>query len=1005
MQMGKIFKSLFSTGTVEGSAEIAKATFELADALEKPEIRKLAPLIQQGGSLLEVLNSPLAELAESTLPFVKIATGLLKFALKVTKKQPTLAQTIALVSQAAYLESFKVKFLDVPQYRERLKRQGNKPASALTTQELQRLDDLELSDRQAQAALLFFQDSTLAKAYNAILIARLQELGAKPEAAQKLAKQVAQDTNRYMDAALAEMGEDVQRLREWYRGKSREEFEKYLSIDTYLEEQIKPRPSEPVFNESFTFRQIYVPLKAQRLKPDGEPDQTPPIAIEDWARQALNDDRQQDKVLFIQGNPGRGKSVFCRMFADWVRQHEHPRWTPILIRLRDVRSLAKDFEETLRKAVDRDFADNDPGWLTDRNLRFVFLLDGFDELLMEGRTSGGLEDFLRQVGRFQESCAQNSEKRHRVIITGRSLSLQSVERLMPPNLARVELLPMDDELQAQWLGQWSQLVHTNTAYLTSILQDERLPDRVRELSREPLLLYLLAAMHRDGELSVEMFEAAEGTNAKVLIYEKTLNWVLTKQRPELLNRDLTELETDGLRRILAEAGLCVVQSGGECAAIAMIEERLKGDDTARSLLEQAQTRLSESPLRNALAAFYMQPGRKGSGSVEFAHKSFSEFLCAERLKEAIEDWSTQIEVKRQQQDLIPDSAIAQQIYDLLGYGGLTPEIVEYLMALLTRSPEFNPVRLFKRLENFYLRWCDGELIDAPPENLPQKKMRLLKEQLKDSGKAIGLRQVDVYAGLNVMILLLELNRYGRSREDLKEAIVFYPCGLSNTTEFQAERLLKVIGYSYCVSTTAFRSIAGTFLSNINLSDADLSSANLSGVNLSSVNLSGAILASADLTNANLSHADLFRANLISADLSYANLQSADLSGALLYDAKLYGSNLSHANLSDATLNYANLRSTILQKANLHGASLDGANLDSSNLRNANFRSAGLRSADLGGADLGGANLRKADLSGANLSDTNLKEIFWDEGTEWDEVRGLMMWSRIPEALKQQLDLE
>jgi hypothetical protein len=46
------------------------------------------------------------------------------------------------------------------------------------------------------------------------------------------------------------------------------------------------------------------------------------------------------------------------MFADWVRQHEHPRWTPILIRLRDIRTMEKDFEETLRKAVDRDFARN-----------------------------------------------------------------------------------------------------------------------------------------------------------------------------------------------------------------------------------------------------------------------------------------------------------------------------------------------------------------------------------------------------------------------------------------------------------------------------------------------------------------------------------------------------------------------------------------------------------------------------------------------------------------------
>jgi hypothetical protein len=42
--------------------------------------------------------------------------------------------------------------------------------------------------------------------------------------------------------------------------------------------------------------------------------------------------------------------------------------------------------------------------LTDRNLRFLFLLDGFDELLMEGRTSGGLEEFLKQVGSFRKAA-------------------------------------------------------------------------------------------------------------------------------------------------------------------------------------------------------------------------------------------------------------------------------------------------------------------------------------------------------------------------------------------------------------------------------------------------------------------------------------------------------------------------------------------------------------------------------------------------------------------------
>jgi hypothetical protein len=938
-------KDLFSTDTVTSGIDAANAVFGLAEALQDAEIQKIAPQVARVASLLDVLNSPLARLAESTLPFVSIATGLLKFYLETTQTEPTLAQSVALVSQAAYLESFRAILAGLRNREELLKKIGQEPASEMVQRQIRQLGELEIDEKEARRAIAFFHESKLAKAFNEVLTARLTELGIKPEAAVQIAERVARSTDEHMLPTLINAGESVKRLVDWYRLGGREVFEKYFSIDSYLSERIQPRPLEQVFNEKFSFRDIYVPLKAQPIQKNGEPDlEQPPVQIEQWARQLLNDGEKGDRVLFIQGGPGRGKSVFCRMFADWVRQHEHPRWTPILIRLRDVRTLEKDFEETLRKAVDRDFAENDPGWLTDRNIRFLFLLDGFDELLMEGRTSGGLEEFLRQVGRFQESCAHNSEKGHRILITGRSLSLQSIERLMPPNLERVELLPMDDELQTQWLAQWGKLINADPTHLREILHDPRLPDRVHELTREPLLLYLLAAMHRDGELRLEMFEAASEASAKVLIYQKTLDWVLTKQRPELLNRDLTELETEGLRRILAEAGLCVVQSGGESAAIAMIEERLKSDDNAKSLLEAAQTRLQDSPLRNALSAFYMESGRKGSGFVEFTHKSFSEFLCAERLKEAIEDWSRGGD--RRREFYVPTEQMDWEIYDLLGYGGLTPEIVEYLMALLTTSTEFDPVRLFHRLENFYLRWCNGEFIDAPPENLPQKKMRFLKQQVQGLHCLLGQRQIDVYAGLNTIILLLEINRHAQSDDVLKEEISLQLCGQIDSVDFDRLRFLRIIGYSSCAGGATFTNVVGSYLKSVNLSFIDLSRVYLKGANLS---------------YANLSRSDRNGANFSSANLSFANLSRVDLSRA-----NLRAANLSHADLSDGSY-----------------------------LTQANFFSANLSHANLSGADLSGADLRYA----------NLENVYWDEDTNWERVKGLETVANLPEDLKEQLGLK
>jgi hypothetical protein len=282
------------------------------------------------------------------------------------------------------------------------------------------------------------------------------------------------------------------------------------------------------------------------------------------------------------------------------------------------------------------------------------------------------------------------------------------------------------------------------------------------------------------------------------------------------------------------------------------------------------------------------------------------------------------------------------------------------------------VQLFKRLENFYLRWCDGEFIDALQDNYPQKKMGQLQRQ----GIKTGLRQVDVYAGLNVMILLLELHRYARSKNDLKNEIAFYPCGHPNTEGFGETRdqLLRIIGYSCCISFGFFLGTVGSFLSGADLSGADLSDANLRGANLSG----------ADLSGANLGDANLSDTNLRGADLRGADLRGANLKSAFLRSTFLCRADLTSANLTSADLRSANLRSAFLTSANL--------------------TSANLRSAFLSGADLRGADLSDAFLSNAFISQPYFGEIIWDEETKWGEVRGLETAKNVPEALKQQLGL-
>ncbi|NES65033.1 MAG: pentapeptide repeat-containing protein, partial [Okeania sp. SIO2D1] len=160
----------------------------------------------------------------------------------------------------------------------------------------------------------------------------------------------------------------------------------------------------------------------------------------------------------------------------------------------------------------------------------------------------------------------------------------------------------------------------------------------------------------------------------------------------------------------------------------------------------------------------------------------------------------------------------------------------------------------------------------------------------------GQRRVDIYTGLNVMILLFELHRYGQSQEGLREQLHFYPCGKPDSEDFEETRLLRIIGYSQCLGyiqcpgNNAFGEIVGSFLRDANLSCADLSHASLFLTNLCFADLRNTKLVLANLSCANLRDADLRYANLshailLSADLSGANLCFADLSGTNLSDAK------------------------------------------------------------------------------------------------------------------------
>ena len=482
-----------------------------------------------------------------------------------------------------------------------------------------------------------------------------------------------------------------------------------------------------------------------------------------------------------------------------------------------------------------------------------------------------------------------------------------------------------------------------------------------------------------------MFAGSRGIRAKIRVYDESVQWVLERQRQELDER-ISGLETEDLRQVLQEAALCVVQSGNETAKLTMLKSRFTDSaNPVAELLKQAQTETEKTEgeaLNNLLTAFYLKPGEGDrSGSVEFAHKSFGEFLFAERLRCAFEDW---VEVDKRGRFRLNDSETTKQIYDLLGYGSLTNEIFEYLKELLFSKAEPDAVvQLFQRLHNFYENWSEGTYINkALGENLPQNKMVwLVAAEIKT-----GLRQVDIYTGLNVMVLLFELHRRGwqLDSEQSKNDLNFHSCRSADldsdsNPEIDGTKLLRLIGYSQLIR-------ANYFLSTV-------------GYHLCGANLSCVILNHANLNNANLRHADLSNADLSCVDLSDATLNYANLSATNLGSA-----NLSYANLSNADLSAANLRSENLRSVNLNDADLVATNLSYADLGDAALRSTDLSYANLSAANLSTADLSSANLSYANFRFTDLEDVRFNEETNWNGVKGLDTAKNVATALKQQLGL-
>ncbi|MDZ8186665.1 MAG: pentapeptide repeat-containing protein [Nostoc sp. ChiSLP02] len=844
-------------------------------------------------TLVEVLELPLSIVCEEISAISELTASLLR---SLSQKKPLKRnEGTWLAFQIAYLQALQAileqesslqrLWLD----RARIPMQTNILQDSQLQGLLKTLTPGKLTDTQAEQALSLIADSLLIQQINNAAIAWLVANGAEEAEAKLLIQRLLNSFPGHLLIVVSENAAALAQLQKFVRlgissANSTASDRIDLQRENYRASLIK-NLSLPLLMESFALKDIYVAQKGLPVEENiSEQDKktVTPVDLNTWAQQQLTD---LETIAVIESEPGYGKTSFCQIWAAQVAEKFYPDWIPILIRLRDV-IYGSTFLETLNSA----FPINISTWLEQENSRCLLVLDGFDEL------PSGVIGIKKQVIFIQQLLNFQSQQRHKIVLTSRSMSLEDIAPQTLLLFKRITIQPFDVEELKQWFQQWTKVQSLASAQnLFTFLKQSGLfaKPKFSEVSvfvRQPLMLYLLSILHREGMLDDELLQLSNKTALLWEIYQRLSRWLLGYP------------STGGVKPMLLRTGCAHIHRTPEAIA------SLLGDRHPQDLLEQMQAialqilqsqRYQINEKLKSLPGFYfeirnVEGSRRGAEAqrslVEFSHSKLGEYLCGEAIAGDLK-----LLTKRRNEgygtlSFVLDSAssVAEHIYNLLGYGILSQEIEELAIEGLRREEKykFSFEVLFQRLLSFWRGYCQGRWLDEGIAHKALTRFHALQNP-------VNVEQVNAAVGLNVFILLCACYR--------ETKIPFWPCGNPiNLTEFNSEALSALIARTKVLHKSAFttriKSLAG-----INLSAASLLQVMLPQINLQQTNLSNAELIEANLAGANLQQANLAGANLQQANLKGADLQQANLTGANLREANLMGVNLNFANLTNACL--------------------------------------------------------------------------------------------------------
>ena len=723
----------------------------------------------------------------------------------------------------------------------------------------------------------------------------LQGLGAAPADAEQIACRLPDYFVFALHETWKKAPQDYAELKKHFDSPFTKATEEVRSWDLYGQ-HLQRQVSDRMFAEAFGVDKVYVPLRAyyeekedergQELDPQRDKIKRIVVDLESEFRSWLNNFTASRAVRFLSGGPGSGKSTFAKIFAAKVAEETNIPCLYIPLHLFDATdNLISAMESHIRN---NPFLSGNPLDANTGKDRLLIIFDGLDELALQGKAASEVANsFVDEVlRRIQEGNGYH--KQRQVIITGRTIAVQSVAAKLREAKQISHVLPyfveeeerkryhdpnglLNEDQRQTWWRQYGEAAGKDYSGLPAVLAREHLA----EITAQPLLNYLVALSY-----DLKTIEFTDDTTLNQ-IYADLIKAVYCRQYEECGKGRacVSELDEEQFVRVLEEIALAVWHGDGRTATVSSIQDKFKAGGIERYLKQFQEG--AKAGVTRLLTAFYFRQSdnrQDGDPTFEFTHKSFGEYLTARRIVRLL--LVIQEELQRKQKN--PDTGWnKRQALKLWASTCAVTQVDEDLLRFIS-----NEFRAMKHEDLVALQDMVRELLSYSINQ--------------------GLPFPDEFLGKGFK----EHLRLARNAETALLAVHFHIAKLTK----EVSRLDLETDWTFGDWIARLRGMADRpgWLGSLDLSGYILQGLNFYGADFSLSSLKGARLLSAILAHANLSEVQLAEASLVRANLHGANLEGANLKDAYLAWANLCGARLEGTNLEGADLYGAILTGTILE---------------------------------------------------------------------------------------------